>query len=37
MFVVLETAQKVAAESLQVQIEEQALVRFSKSLVEKKI
>jgi hypothetical protein len=37
MFELLETAKRVAAESLQVQIEERALVRFSKSLVEKKI
>ena len=37
MFEVLETAKKVAAESLQVQIDGQALVRFSKNLVEKGI
>ena len=34
MFEVLETAKKVAAESRQVQIDGQALVRFSKNLVE---
>ncbi len=37
MFEVLETAKKVAAESRQVQIDGQALVRFSKNLVEKGI
>ncbi|KPK30448.1 MAG: hypothetical protein AMK69_03110 [Nitrospira bacterium SG8_3] len=37
MFEVLETAKKVAAESLQVQIDGQALVRFSKKLFEKGI
>ena len=37
MFEVLETAKKVAAESLQVEIDEQALVRLSKRLIEKGI
>lgn len=37
MFEVLETAKKVAAESLQVQIDGRALVRFSKKLFEKGI
>ena len=37
MFEVLETANRVAAESRQVQIDGQALVRFSKSLIEKGI
>jgi len=37
MFEVLETAKKVAAESLQVQIDEQDLVRFCKSLSEKEV
>ncbi len=37
MFEVLETAKKVAAESLQVQIDEQDLVRFSKSLSQKEV
>jgi hypothetical protein len=37
MFEVLETAKKVAEQSLQVQIDGQALVRFSKNLVEKGI
>jgi hypothetical protein len=37
MFEVLETAKKVEEESLQVQIDGQALVRFSKRLVEKGI
>ena len=37
MFEVLETAKKVAAESLEVQIDDHALVRFSKGLVEKGI
>lgn len=37
MFEVLETAKKVAAESLQVQIDEHALARFTKSLSEKEV
>jgi hypothetical protein len=37
MFEVLETAKRVAAESLQVRIEEQDLIRFSKGLFERKV
>ena len=37
MFEVLDTAKRVAAESLQVQIEEQDLIRFSKGLSEKEV